>query len=340
MKRDDAASIAPETPERETIAARWTILGVVAFVLGFTYVTNAWLVAAPAFWRGVHDDRGTYSAEALQLEARLRLMQGRGPRIVLIGSSIAGSNVAPRLLEKRLGLPLGAVLALPLPAASAVESAMLTALIEAMQPDLVVYIASMWTLHRQVEWDLLRFYDPRLAWHLLSSAEIFHDRVAHAYGLLQAAHVVVRHREALRRAVFPSLYGYERGSPSLLTQVNQQRDEVRRRAQRADFSCDSVQIEALRWMAQRLAQKNIRFATAVVSSTPAMEQRMRLRRRVDDCFAQTAAQDGYLSIARGALTISRSERLDGMHFNLHGARKYTEHLAVGLVDIVAPGTQH
>lgn len=150
-------------------------------------------------------ETGTTSA----VEAEIRLADPRRVRRVVLGSSVALTDLDEGLLDRRLGQPEGATLNLGIKGGSAAVSAMLTPEVAALEPELVLFVVHTDNLRerpeptepaagRQRGVPPSTIYDPSVARHICPSRTYATDRAYHLAGALGSVNLLVRHRLDLR----------------------------------------------------------------------------------------------------------------------------------------------
>lgn len=259
------------------------------------------LTHSRAFWRFGRTGRLTGPTAPLVFESTLHLLTPGRSDMLFVGSSVVERDVDAPTVARRMGRRVGDVFKLPLLGASSLEVAMLTRRLIELRPKVIVYLATPWALQNHVDWDLVRFYDPVVAWNVFSWSELLADHATHASSLLAASHVIVRHRAYLRTLLFEPLLSHT--AEASVHEPGSGEEILRRWAERfatrvEDFGCDNANARGLAWMARRLSQAGIAL---VVVATPVAGKRDRdpaLRRLVDECLSAQARATGFSFLPR------------------------------------------
>ena len=300
---------------------------VVPFAVLLIFASHIWLATSTWFWQTVMPSTPSYPTAALTLEAQLRLRRPGATRVAVVGSSIAGTNVAVGRLARTLGIRPAEIWVGALPGAPHLEIAMLAPRLERLEADLVLLLAPSEILLDDADWQGLRFYDPPTAWALASAAELWHDRGAHLSHLLNASHVVLRHREAIRRVVLPSLFALPPAGHLDLYPDQVERQRRRSTAPRSAFSCDAIHVRALDHTARRLAEHGTAVAVAFSPNLGRTDRGLGLADDTDACLRALAASSPFTWIGAADLRLPGAAFRDATHFNRRGRRVFTDHVA-------------
>ena len=205
---------------------------------------------------------------------------------------------------------------------------MMAPLLERLRPTILVYPMTLWSLDDDVDWDLVRFYDPAVAVSVLGWRELAREHDEHFSGLLEYGHVVLRHRDAIRRTVGAGIgkrwKGGAEGPPRLLFAHVQERADERRGRVREDFDCPSVHTRALGYLATRLREAGTQM---IVVATPVLSRWQhdeRLTAMMDNCMQREAAAHGYRYVpVASSADIRREHFRDSLHMNEAGRERFT-----------------
>lgn len=320
---------------QSSISAGRALLLIGAVVLALGFASDAFLVGLESFW--AYCDTATHSQNnrTLRFEAGLARIEPGSVDTLVLGSSVARDAVAPAGLAGSLGLEPAGVRKLFLAAGFASEIAMLADEYVSLQPRQVVFPVTIWSLHEKLGHKNLRFYDPLIAAKIFSLREVLGNRAEHASGLLGSAHVVVRHRRALRELLWISAFGKsnrpaflpaELLPPQLLLST-----ETRRATTAEDFSCGAVNVRALSLLGQRLKASGIRFVVVATPVKSPWQDSSLVRERFEACF-ESISQGGafdYFSFADGP-SLEGEDFKDADHLSPRGRNRFTARLGTNL----------
>lgn len=207
MSSAPAVPPAMPRPEEGRAAATRTLLALAGFAVLLLAATHLVLVGSRPLLLAFARDANTMAARPLQIESRLRAMPRGEAGVLVVGSSIVASDVDKELLGQRLGMDRARIHLIVLPSGNALETAMLTPLLERTRPGVVVSLATVWTLLDVLDLETVRFYDPRVAFSLFTWDEMLAGRQAHASRLFASLHFGIRHRSSLRHQIAQRLPG-------------------------------------------------------------------------------------------------------------------------------------
>lgn len=301
----------------------------VAFCVAFALVSDAALSRSEAFWRLCRERLAPSPMTALGVEAELGARAPGSVAVVVLGSSVARSNVDVEALGAALGLAPDEIARVWLPRALPVETAMVLPQLERLRPPLVVALATPAALRDElIDWERLRLYDPRVTWALLGPGPLWRDRRAHASGVLGWLHVAVRHRAELRGIAAGALTGRLPEAPA-----PRGPDERASVPATADLSCDALSVRALELAGRRLRAHATHLLVVPAPMRPDRPWQERALQTLEGCLAARAREGrfGFLGIAR--LDFGVGEFEDEIHMNERGRARYGAHLAARLAQL-------
>ena len=293
-----------------------------------------------AFWRFCARYSNSTHGRPLEIEASLALLEPGTLDLAVLGDSIAQSDLSVPRLAQGLGMATDRVLDLHLPAGSPVELAMMAPELVRALPRVVVLLAPVWILYETTEADDMRFYSPSMAPRLFSTREILADHTAHVSNALASTHVVVRHRDRLRRAIGAAATGRSPDSDlpdDLAHSPNAQPEAAAPSIGRRQPICPNPQTRAIAVLAERLQARGTSFT---VVSTPSLDERGHrpfLLDTLDACLASMAAESGFLHIPSTEFHQPEAgEFSDPSHMNLVGRMRFTDELTRRIAPTLPP----
>lgn len=288
-------------PRHASVRADRLLLAIGIFFFLLFVASDAVLTHSRAFWRFCKRGGFTGTTASLVVEATLHTTAPGSRDWIVVGSSVVQRDVDVPRLAAAAGRTTESVMKLPLLGGSGLEIAMLTRKLIALHPRAVVLLATPWSQKNDVDWDVLRFYDPLIAADIFSWREVLAEHAAHASGLLAASHVVVRQRASLRIDLFSRILARTAPSgvhaPGIREAVKRARQE-RFAARREDFGCDNVNVRALAAMAGRVSAAGIALVVVSTPVTGRWGHDAGFIRTVDDCFASLAHDVGFVFLPR------------------------------------------
>lgn len=328
-----------ETKPRRHSSTRLLIL-LFAFVIGISFVSDLMLTRSSAFWKFCRKRADTRQTRPLKIEAILRSRSPENVRIVFTGSSIVGSNISKKMIANRLGIPAYQVVKIALPGGTDLEWAMIYPRLIRLRPKLVVHLSTVWSLFDRLEWGTVRFYDPAAAYALLNWSELLKDFKHHASGTLGALHVVIRHRDSLRRILFEQPVPDSRKkapdnqkTPGGTDARRIKLKRIRARSEINDFRCPSIQTRAIDLMAKTLIEHNIGFIAVSAPISNRWGRRPDLRNKMNECLSSRAKTQGYGFVPNSdPKRFESTDFRDRFHMNSKGRKKFT----ADLIDHIKP----
>ncbi len=313
-----------------------------AFVVGLGVASDAALRASPGFWRYALTATESHASRELRLEAGLRLTAPGSLDTVILGSSIARDAVSPADLGRKLGVGARGARTFHVAAGFPAEVAMLADRFAGLRARRAVFPVTHWTLHRGLGNGGFRFYDASLAAGIFTPGEIIADFGEHASGVLRSAHVVVRHRKALRERLWTSVFGRTtepRYVPLSVLKAGALIDEDLRRATvEGDFTCEAPNVRALVALGRRLAAAGTRLVLVATPVDTSWHSEQAIPDLLDRCLGERAGEGAFDYIPFAAMPgFSTDEFRDTDHLNEAGRRRYTEALAKNLQRLVEDG---
>ncbi len=312
------------------------ILGV--FLLAFSTLSDAALSSSAGFWRAAMRLAEDERSSPLYVDAQLHTWAAGEKKVVVVGSSIVATDINEAELAAKLGLADGEVAKLWMPDGSAVELSMLAPAIARVAPDVVVYLVSIWNFFDTDDVGELRFYDPRVAASLFRPNEILSDIGSHASGLLAWHHLVIRHREYLRRT-------FIRGPLESLSDSRAQRRRLqvlRRMAVRErilqrrdprltagpeDFDCSGIRTRALSVMGERLERDGVEFVMLRTPTRGRWDYDPVVSARIDACMDELSERKGLGYVPVTAVPeFFPDDFRDPLHMTPDGKVKFTDAL--------------
>jgi len=226
-------------------------------------------------------ETGTSSA----VEAEIRLAEPRSVRRVVLGSSVALTDLDERLLDRLLGAPEGSTLNLGIKAGSVATSAMLTPEVLDLTPGVVLFVVHTSSMSdTRTPRNAARFgrrrvppstiYHPSVARRVCSARSFVVERGYHLAGALGSANLLVRHRLDLR--YLASRFLLHRGKlptrhhPRSIRRLDEQalRDDLEAVRGPLQLSLDGPASASLRYVAAALSSEGVRLVVAPAPDHP------------------------------------------------------------------------
>ena len=307
---------------RHAVAANRVLLVLAGLAALLVFGTDA-LLTRSAWFGVIAEDWG--SGRLLEAEARLQKASAGDWDVLFIGSSVAATNIDAETVEHGLHLRPGAVAKVDVAGAVALEFAMYSRELVRLRPRALVYVFTAGTVTFDIEWDLVRPYDPSVALELFSLPELVAGREFHAGGLLRAANVLIRHRADLR---YGAVGVITRGRGPALWR------EERMRWISHVPELPNVNTRALALLARRAIEADI--AVVLASSPLGRENRVQRETRLaaESYLAELGEQRGFRVVAAGDVQLRLAADLwdDRLHLGREGARIFSESLVPALAE--------
>jgi len=247
-------------------------------------VPDAVIRSSPGYWRLMAGwETGTTSA----VEAAVRLRAPGSVDLVVLGNSLALSDLDEGRLADLLGTPAGGVLNLGVKTATAAEVAMLLPQVLELEPRAAVLVVHSGMLADRRPGPAAggrlqgvpepTLYDPGVALRIYPPRALWEDRGEHLRGALGAGNVFLRHRRDLRYLLTRLLLHGGRPPPfahprdfTRLPPPRLERALVRARSWPLSFSADGTPASAVRVLAAGLERHGVALTVAPAPDHPAV----------------------------------------------------------------------
>ena len=291
------------------------------------FASDAVLESSSAFWSFGDADAPGAAAESYRVEGQARRLaerEGGSDLVLVMGSSLVESNVDVSELARGMSVAEDSIVPLWMSAAAELEMAMLTPLLEATPPKIVVYVTHVWAMHARTNVDRPRLYDPGVALELLGARSALARPARHAAQMILGSHVALRHRSA-----FLDLIPVERKAETLAMLRERWTDAAI--STPLDFGCHSENMEALDLLARRLAAAGVAVWIVPAPLQDEWGSEPSLRRLLDRCLSDAAHAGGYRHVPSAALaSLEPGHFRDKLHLNASGRALFT-HVVIDAV---------
>lgn len=296
-------------------------------------------------WIAKEIPRQTY--DPYRVEAQLRTIEPGRRNVLMVGDSTSEASVDLKQLNRHFARQGFEFNILSIGGAPTVEFGLLTNALVDLDPSAVVVFASPYTLRSGDIYPSIHTYDVRTVPALFTVQEVLDHVPFHLSGMASQAHVLVRHRQAMRRigAIYLGLdswsgYASDRMKRKLKMLRNQIDGPlmtwVRNQAKAPDVY-PNPNTRAIELLARRLGERNVHLVVVEASIHPLF--RMLLRPQRLKAFRETvtaiaAEQPMVFLDASHMPVLEDADFKDHSHLNARGRRRFTEALMFHLEKVL------